>query len=146
MKGVSIKQKGFGNVLAKTDSTGTFKLSINEEDKATPFIFEFTGYSSVEMPLNDGMVVKLSIARFMLGGISIGSLTYSPLYMVFVGKRSCAIDASRFSLIQPEWIEKAEVLKEAEATALYGAKGAHGAVIIKIKKAYAKQIDFSGKK
>jgi TonB-dependent SusC/RagA subfamily outer membrane receptor len=56
------------------------------------------------------------------------------------------MDASRFSLIQPEWIEKIEVLKDAKATALYGAKAAHGAVIIEIKKAYAKQIEFSGKK
>ncbi|MES2455767.1 MAG: hypothetical protein V4594_09515 [Bacteroidota bacterium] len=146
LKGVSIKQKGFENVLAKTDSTGTFMVNITEEHKATPFIFEFTGYSAVEMSLTDGMVVKLSIARFMLGGITTVSLTYNPLYMVFAGKESCTIDASRFSLIQPEWIEKIEVLKDAKATALYGSKAAHGAVIIKIKKAYAKHIDFSGKK
>jgi TonB-dependent SusC/RagA subfamily outer membrane receptor len=146
LKGVSIKQKGFENVLAKTDSTGTFKLSITEEDKAIPFIFEFTGYSAVTMSLTEGMVVKLSAARFMLGGTSIAGLSYNPLYMVFAGKKSCTIDASRLGLIPPEWIKRIEVLKDAKATALYGSKAAHGAVIIEIKKAYAKQIDFSGKK
>jgi hypothetical protein len=64
LKGVSIKQKGFENVLAKTDSSGTFRLSITEELKAIPFIFQFTDYTAVEMSLTDGMVVKLSFARF----------------------------------------------------------------------------------
>lgn len=146
LEGVSVKQKGFENVLAKTDSTGTFKVSITEENKAIPFIFEFPGYSAVEMSLTDGMVVRLSLARFMLGGITTASLTYNPLYMVFAGKKSCTIDASGFSIIQPEWIERIEVLKDAKATALYGSKGAHGVVLIEIKKAYAKQFDFSKKK
>lgn len=146
LKGVSIKQKGFENVLARTDSTGTFKLRITPENKTIPFIFEFTGYSAVEMSLADGMVVKLSAARFILGGITTVSVTHNPLYMVFAGKKSCTIDASRFSLIQPEWIEKIEVLKDAKATALYGSKAVHGVIIIEIKKAYAKKFDFSEKK
>lgn len=146
LKGVNVKQKGFGNVLARTDSTGTFKVGITEGDKAAPFTFEFTGYSPVTMSLTDGMVVKLSAARFILGGITTISVTRNPLYLVFAGKKSCVIDSSRFALIQPEWIEKIEVLKDAKATALYGAKAAHGVVIIEIKKAYVKNIDFSEKK
>jgi TonB-dependent SusC/RagA subfamily outer membrane receptor len=127
-------------------NSGTFKLSITEENKAIPFVFEFPGYSAMTMPLTDGMVVKLPAARFVLGGITTAGVSHNPLYLVFAGKKSCTIDVSRFSLIQPEWIEKIEVLKDAKAAALYGSKAAHGVVLIEIKKAYAKNFDFSKKK
>lgn len=147
LKGVKVIQKGFENVLAITDSTGRFELSITEENKAIPFIFELNGYSKVETSLNDNMVVKLStMVMIRLGGISTVSADKKPLYLVYAGKKSCAIDASRMTDISPDWIEKIEVLKDAKATALYGSKAANGVILVEIKEAYAYKIDFSKKK
>lgn len=147
LKGVRVRQKGFENVLAITDSTGRFELGITEGNMAIPFIFELIGYSALETSLNDDMVVKLAPVRnIMLGGISTISLDQKPLYLVYAGKKSCTIDASRLTEISPDWIEKVEVLKDAKATALYGSKAANGVILIEIKKAYARKIDFSQKK
>lgn len=147
LKGVKVIQKGFENVLAITDSTGKFELGITEENKGKPFIFELNGYSKVETSLNDNIMVKLSaVVIVRLGGISTVSADQKPLYLVFAGKKSCAIDASRVTEISPDWIEKIEVLKDAKATALYGAKAANGVILIEIKKAYANKINFSQKK
>lgn len=144
LKGVKVKQKGFENVLAITDSVGKFELSITEGKMAAAFTFELNGYSRIEAQVQDKMVVKLAIERtIMLGGISTISLNREPLYLVYAGKKSCTIDASRLKEISPDWIEKLEILKDAKATALYGAKAANGVILIEIKKAYAKKIDFS---
>lgn len=146
LQGVKIRQKGFENVLAVTDAGGKFKLLIT--DPATLFTFSMTGYPMAELPLKDGMEVKLSAGerRVMVGGISSVSLNQEPMYLIYSGKKSCTIDASKMKEIQPDWIEKLEVLKDAKATALYGAKAANGLILIEIKKEYAKKIDFSKKK
>ncbi len=142
LKQVKIRQKGFENVLALTDSNGKFKLSTKEGTVATAYTFELSGYFLFEAHLNDGIVIKLPVERtFMLGGISTISVNQEPLYLVYVNKKSCVIDAAKFNEIPPEWIEKLEVLKDAKATAIYGSKAANGAILIEIKKAYAKKFD-----
>lgn len=143
LKGVKVRQKGFENVLAITDSAGKFELSM----AATLCTFELNGYARVEAQLNAGMVVKLSMERIiMLGGISTIPLNKEPMYLIYTGKKSCAINASRLKEISPDWIEKVEILKDAKATSLYGSKAANGVILIEIKKAYAKKINFSQKK
>lgn len=145
LKGVRIRQKGFENVLAITDSNGRFELSTNKANLA--ITFNLNGYEQVELPVKNGMVVKLSVARtIMLGGISSVSLNQGPMYLIYSGKESCTVDAAKMKEIPPAWIEKMEVLKDAKATALYGAKAANGVILIGIKKEYAKKIDFSKKK
>lgn len=146
LKGVKVRQKGFENVLALTDSTGKFELGIREGIMSTVFTFELKGYSKVESHLNDGIVIKLAEPTVILGGISTISVNQAPLYLVYANRKSCVIDAAKLSEISPEWIEKIEILKDAKATALYGAKAANGLILIEIKKAYAKKIDFSKKK
>jgi TonB-dependent SusC/RagA subfamily outer membrane receptor len=147
LKGVKVRQKGFENVLALTDSAGKFELDLSEENIATEFTFELNGYAKVEAQPNNGMVVKLSVVRtIMLGGISAMPLNKEPLYLVYSGKKSCTIDASRMKELPSDWIEKLDILKDAKATALYGSKAANGVILIGIKKAYAKKIDFSKNK
>ena len=147
LRGVKVKQKGFENVLAITDSTGRFEFNVAEEILTMPFTFELSGYSRIESGLNDGMVIKLAIERrIMVGGISSVTLNQAPLYVVYVGKKSCSIDNDTFKEIKPEWINKVDVLKDAAATSVYGIKGANGVILIEIKKAYENKIDFSKKK
>jgi TonB-dependent SusC/RagA subfamily outer membrane receptor len=147
LKGVKLRQKGFENVLAITDSEGRFELRIPDGKLATAYTFDLDGYETVEMPLKDGMEVKMAIViRTMVGGITAQSIHREPLYLIYAGKESCTIEASKMKEISADWIEKVEVLKDAKATALYGAKAANGVILIEIKKEYVKNIDFSKKK
>lgn len=144
--GVKIKEKGFGNVLAQTDSVGRFELGITEGNLSTIYTFELNSYSRVDWKVTDGMLVKLINSQTMhLGGVSIVSLNFGPLIMITAGKKSCSIDMAKFSELPQEWIEKIEILKDASATAVYGSKAVNGVVLVEIKKAFAKKIDFSKK-
>ncbi|KQM74792.1 hypothetical protein ASE74_02085 [Pedobacter sp. Leaf216] len=142
--GVKIRKKGDEQVLAVTDSTGKFEFNIKDIDRLSKFIFSLNGFANVETDIHDKIVVKLATEqRIMLGGISIVSKNKTPLYYVMAGNKSCIIDPSKISEISPDWIERIEVLKDANTTAMYGAKGANGVILIEIKKAYKKKIKFS---
>lgn len=144
LSGVEIRKKGDEKVLDITDSNGGFELSMTEKDMLSKFIFSLTGFSKTETYINRNDVVKMIAERTIrLGAVSTVSLDQKPLYYVYAGKKSCIIDASRLKEISPDWIEKIEVLKDANATAIYGAKGANGVILIEIKKAYKKKINFS---
>jgi TonB-dependent SusC/RagA subfamily outer membrane receptor len=146
LNGVKVRQKGFGNVMAVTDSTGKFEVNFPDVKLARMLTFELSGYGKVEAEVNNEMVVKMAFVRMLiLGGISSVSLNREPLYMVYAGKKSCSIAASRIKEIKPEWIEKIDILKDVQATALYGSKAANGVILIEIKTAYVKKIDFTQK-
>ncbi len=147
LAGVKVRQEGFENVMAITDQSGAFELNLEALDTNLSFFFELPGYSTVASKLTEGMVVKLKpIASIRLGGISSINSNREPFYLVYAGKKSCGMDAAKLKEIPPEWIEKIEIQKGVAATALYGAKALNGVVLIGIKKAYAKKIDFSKKK
>lgn len=146
LKGVKVRQKGFENVLAISDSAGRFKLEMSAADSGVVFSFELNGYDAIESKLTDGMVIKLAPRRMiMLGAVCTVPLDLAPLYLVYSGKKSRTIDVAKLKEINPNWIEKLEVLKDAKATALYGSRAANGVILIEIKKAYAKKINFSKK-
>ncbi len=146
LTGVKVKQKGFANVVAITDSAGKFEFSTAEGHLASTFVFELNGYSKIESTLNDGLEVKMDKEqRLMLGGITSFALKTEPMYFIHAGKQSCTISATSMKEINPDWIEKMDVLNGAKATALYGLKGANGVVRIEIKKKFVKNIDFSKK-
>lgn len=144
LAGVKIRKKGFENVLAITDSAGHFELRVNDQDKLSTYTFLLAGFSIGESDLSDGMVIRLEkLTPIMLGGVSFISNSRQPLYIVSSGNRSCTIDPIRLGQISADWIEKIDILKDAKAAALYGSKGANGVILIEIKKAFKKKIDFS---
>ncbi len=146
LQGVKIRKKGNDIVVALSDSLGRFKLELPEAVSVIPYTFEHNGYAIAEMHLKSDMEVKLTkMQSIVLGGISVISLNKEPLYVVYVGDKSCTVDAAKFREISPDWIDKVDILKDAKATALYGSKAANGVIMIGIKKAYAKKIDFSKK-
>ncbi|WP_145856870.1 hypothetical protein [Pedobacter suwonensis] len=141
---VKVRRMGEDDVMAITDSLGRFELNLADRDKLSKFIINLPGYTPIETYLNDNMVIKLiAEKRIMLGGISTISLNRSPLYLIRAGNKSCTIDASKIAELSPDWIEKIEILKDVKATAIYGAKGANGVILIDIKKMYRKKIRFS---
>lgn len=142
LKGVKVREKGFENVLAITDDAGKFKLDIKEGSVANVYTFELNGYSRLEMQPAEDMVIKLyAERRIMLGGVSTISPDQAPLYVIHMGKKSYVLDLPKMNEINPDWIERIDVLKDAKATAVYGARAANGVILIEIKKAYEKQID-----
>lgn len=144
LSGVEIRKKGDEKVMAITDTTGTFELSIPDKDALSRFVFNVPGFSKVETYINDKIVVKLSAERMiMLGAVSTVTINQKPLYYVYGGNKSCIIDSSRMNEVSPDWIEKIEVLKDAKATEIYGARGANGVILIEIKKGYIKKFNFS---
>lgn len=146
LKGVNVRRKGFDNVVAITDSAGAFKLEIATKDMLLPYIFKLDGYSEKQISINQNMVVKLTAEqRIRLGGVSTMPMAQSPLYLVHAGDKNYTIDASRLRDIPVDWIEKIEVFKSEKETAIYGAKGAHGVVLLEIKKAYATKFNISQK-
>ncbi|TKC10233.1 hypothetical protein FA048_08535 [Pedobacter polaris] len=143
--GVKIKYKNFNNVVALTDSSGNFTLSVAEEDKTNILLFEAAGYDKKEMSITADMVVKMKEIVIMLGGISSISTTKEPLYVIYYGNKSCVANANQVKSINPNWIEKLDILKDASATALYGSKAANGVILMGIKKEFKNKIDFSKK-
>ncbi|MBO9674189.1 MAG: hypothetical protein J7577_12135 [Sphingobacteriaceae bacterium] len=144
LAGVKVRRMGEEDILAITGSLGRFELNLADHDKLSKFIFNLPGYTPIETYLDDNIVIKLiAEKRIMLGGISTISLNRSPLYLISAGNKSCTIEASKIGELSPDWIEKIEILKDASATAMYGAKGANGVILIEIKKAYRKKIRFS---
>jgi len=144
LAGVKIRKKGFENVLAITDSAGRFELRINDHDRLSIYTFLLPGFSIAESGLSNGMVVRLEkVTHVMLGGVSLISNSLQPLYIVSSGNKSCTIDPIRLGQISADWIEKVDILKDGKAAALYGSKGTNGVIVIEIKKAFKKKIDFS---
>ena len=147
LAGVKIRQKGFQNVISVSDSTGRFELAPLGATLSSTYTFELPNYNSLEWKITDGMEVKMFYARrIVMGEVSIAGITPGPLIILSSGKQTCTIEQSAFQEISQDWIEQIEILKDAQAAVLYGAKGANGVILVKIKKAYAKNIHFSKRK
>ena len=133
--------------------------SYNTVSKAN---FESTPFSSVDEVLN-GRVAGLNFSAasgdpgssnmVTIRGVSSLIGTPNPLYVidgVVVGKGSDTASLMEswnpLTSIDPNAIEKVDVLKDASATALYGSRGANGVILITTKKGKYNQktrFDFS---
>ncbi|MBG6234323.1 TonB-dependent SusC/RagA subfamily outer membrane receptor [Pedobacter sp. CAN_A7] len=151
LAGVKVRQKGFQNVIAITDRAGMFQLDLSIEDSAIPLILSSPGYAEKETTFEENMGIKMAVAgpnTIRIGGVSRVNLDKDkePLIVITSGDKSCTIDTVKFKEISHDWIEAIEVLKDAKTTAIYGAQGANGVIILKVKEAYANKFDFSKKK
>ena len=70
---------------------------------------------------------------FVVDGVPFSSATLTDLNGIGGG----AVTLSPFNALNPDDIESIEVLKDADATAIYGSKGANGVIIITTKKGKA---------
>lgn len=145
LRGVKIKNKRFKNVIASTDVDGVFELPFKKGDIAEPIVFEAVGYQILERMISTDTVVKMQPIRVMIGAVVSVTTDNKPLYVITAGNKSCIASDLQSRNILPEWIEKIDILKDASTTAIYGARGANGVILVEIKKKYAKRIDFSKK-
>lgn len=143
---VKVKFKEFNNAIAITDSAGNFSFSISEQYKNSSIVFEKLGYENLQLGITTNMVVKMkAVSVIMLGAVVTINANNKPLYVVSAGNKSCIADPALIDKINPDWIEKIDVLKDASATAIYGSRGANGVILIEINKKYKNKIDFSKK-
>lgn len=61
------------------------------------------------------------------------------LWIVVLKKKSYILNHSPERLIRPETVENIKILKNAEATALYGVRAVNGVVVVTIKKSKSRE-------
>jgi len=147
LTGVKIRQEDFQNVLAVTDGSGIFSLSLINVNTKVPFIFELYGQTVIRSLVKDNIVVKMKTSRtIMLGSVVAGTSMNRPMYIIYSGNRKCWMDPVRLNSLSPDWIDKIEVLDGEKAKAIYGNNAADGVILIGIKKVFASHFDFSKSK
>lgn len=146
LKGVKVKIKGAENVVALTDIDGNFFLTTEKTEAIPTLVFRLEGYELVERFAFEDMTIKMEkLQTIILGGISTITTSNEPLYVIYSGKKSCIANTKQQQSLNPEWIEKIDILKGIKAMALYGSKAVNGVVMVEIKKKFADKIDFSKK-
>ncbi len=122
---------GYGSV-ARRDLTGSVgKVNMDDISKSTPMNFDqaLAGrVAGVVVSTSDGAVG--SEANIIIGGNNSLTQSSAPLYVI----DGFPTESSFASSISPADIESIDVLKDASASAIYGARGANGVIIITTKK------------
>ena len=129
---------GYGT-MKKSDlagSTGSVKSDVLEQRPVSSFNQALSGkISGVNVSTNSGRPGGHATVR--IRGNSSISVTNDPLYVVdgvILNMSSLSNGTSPIDYINPNDIKSVEVLKDASATAIYGARGANGVILITTKK------------
>lgn len=122
---------GYGTT-ARKDLTGSVaSIDVKDMVKATSTNYEemIAGkVAGVQITSNDGQ--PGSEMNFVIRGNNSVTQSNEPLYVV----DGFPIEASMGNVLNPDDIETLNILKDASATAIYGARGANGVVLITTKK------------
>lgn len=122
---------GYGSV-ARRDLTGSVgKVNMDDISKSTPMNFDqaLAGrVAGVVVSTSDGAVG--SEANIIIRGNNSLTQSSAPLYVI----DGFPTESSFASSISPADIESIDVLKDASVSAIYGARGANGVIIITTKK------------
>ncbi|WP_300602018.1 TonB-dependent receptor [Niabella sp.] len=121
---------GYGEVKRKdlTGSVGSVNMKDMEKAPVVSFEDALAGrIAGMQVSSNDGQPGSTSNI-VIRGGNSI-TQSNSPLYVV----DGFPLESPDNNTINPDDIESIEVLKDASSTAIYGARGANGVIIIKTK-------------
>ena len=122
---------GYGTTTRK-DLTGAIgKVDVDEMIKAPVANFEemLAGrVAGVQVTSSDGQ--PGSDLNIVIRGTNSVTQDNSPLYVV----DGFPMEASVGTMLNPEEIESMDILKDASATAIYGARGANGVILITTKK------------
>lgn len=134
---------GYGTVIRR-DLTGSIeKVDIKEMQKAAVSTFDQSlagRVAGVHVLASDGTPgVDASI---IIRGANSITQSNSPLYVI----DGFPVESSLSSVVDPNDIESMEVLKDASATAIYGARGANGVILITTKSGAAAKptLSYSG--
>lgn len=121
--GLSVKRKDLTGSAGSVDMKDALKAPVSSLDG-----FLAGRVAGVSVLSADGQ--PGSNATINIRGISSINTDGGPLYVV----DGFPLDNGNFNSINPDDIESIDVLKDASATALYGARGANGVIVITTKK------------
>lgn len=122
---------GYGTTTRKDVTGAVAKVSVEDMQKAPVSNFEeaLAGrVAGVQVASSDGQ--PGSDLNIVIRGNNSVTQDNSPLYVV----DGFPLETSVGNVINPEEIESMEILKDASATAIYGARGANGVILITTKK------------
>jgi len=136
---------GYGT-QRKSDVTGSISIATSEDLLRVPSYSAITGLkgiaSGVNVYINSGMPGGNTRDRVVIRGYSsINAQQGQPLYVVD------GVVTEDFAFINPNEIERMEVLKDASSAAIYGARGAMGVILVTTKrgaKGETSSITYSG--
>jgi len=124
---------GYG-VQRKSDVTGSISVASGEDLLARPSFNAVQGLrgkaAGVNVFVNTGnpLGVSESGPRVIIRGINSINTGTDPLYVVD------GVQMNEIHYLNPNNIERMEVLKDASATAIYGARGANGVILVTTKR------------
>lgn len=121
---------GYG-VMRKSDVTGSIsQVKGAAMQKAQNFsaLDNLRGKASGVNVYSNSSQPGAYASRVVIRGLSTINASSSPLYVVD------GVVMENFGLVNPNDIESMEVLKDASATAIYGARGANGVVLVTTKR------------
>ena len=122
---------GYGT-MRKSDVTGSIAVATAEDLLRTSSFSPLTGLkgvaSGVNVFLNSG--IPGGAIRVVVRGQSSIMAQGDPLYIV----DGVAMTSEGFRYMNPNDVERMEVLKDASSTAIYGARGAHGVILVTTKR------------
>jgi TonB-linked SusC/RagA family outer membrane protein len=124
---------GYG-VQRKSDVTGAISVATAEDLLARPQFNALEGLRGKAAGVNilsatgNPLGMNGSAPRIVIRGINSLYTDFSPLFVVD------GVQMSDFQFLNPNDIERMEVLKDASATAIYGARGANGVILVTTKR------------
>ena len=124
---------GYGT-MRKSDLTGSVSVVKSEDILARPQFSVLEGLRGKVAGLNimSGTYNPLGIdggaPRMVIRGLSSLNTDYTPLFVVD------GVQMTDIQFVNPNDVESIEVLKDASATAIYGARGANGVILITTKR------------
>jgi TonB-linked SusC/RagA family outer membrane protein len=123
------------SVLASITTISPKNLKVPSSNLTTAFAGQMAGmisYQSTGEPGADN-------AEFFIRGVTTFGYNVDPLILV----DNIEISKTELARIQPDDIESFSLMKDAAATALYGARGANGVILIKTKEGQAGKAQLS---
>ncbi|MDR1455649.1 MAG: TonB-dependent receptor [Tannerella sp.] len=124
---------GYG-VQRKSDVTGSISVATSADLLAAPSFNALEGLrgkaAGVNIFLNTGNPAGVDETgpRVIIRGVNSINTSSTPLYVVD------GVQMNEFHYLNPNSIERMEVLKDASATAIYGARGANGVILVTTKR------------
>lgn len=133
---------GYG-VQRKSDVTGSISVATADEILKAPSFNALQGLrgkaAGVNIFNNSGS--PTGTPRVIIRGIGTINTTSNPLFVVD------GVVMENFQLVNPNDIDRIEVLKDASATAIYGARGANGVILVTTKRGHDREgvlVSYSG--
>ena len=124
---------GYGT-MRKSDVTGSISVASGRDLLSSPKFNALDGLkgkaAGVNVFSNTGNPLGISESgpRVIIRGINSITTSSDPLYVVD------GVQMSEIHFLNPNNIERMEVLKDASATAIYGARGANGVILVTTKR------------